>query len=155
ALTASNDGFNEVDPARTSRFVKIVARVEQSGFSLASLTYLFSDLSHAPRELAPSDESIQLVLTTVREGLARIAGETRPSDDPTGEVTRGRLGLLFEPHTVEQIAGLLAGTTSWTLSVESARGGKAPSPHRAIFSAPLAVLPASVAPLPTGKVNHE
>ncbi|WAK02308.1 neuraminidase-like domain-containing protein [Methylobacter sp. YRD-M1] len=120
-LSDSNDGFEDIDPARMLGFVRLVGRVEQSGFTPASLSYLFSKLDDAPPNLAPNDESIRLLLTTIREGLVRIAAENVPVDDPNGEVTRTKLSLLFEAHRVEEIAGLIAGT------------------H--IYSVPLATLP--------------
>ena len=71
-------------------------------------------------------------MATIGEGLIRIAAENVPTDDPTGEATRARLGLLFEAHMVEQIAGLIAGTQTYT--------------------APLAAKPAA---LPVGKVTYD
>ena len=131
-LSASNTGFTDIDPARTLRFVRLTDRVKQSGFTPASLTYLFNDLTDAPPKLAPEDESIRLLVATIREGLIRIAAENVPVDDPTGEATRAKLGLLFEAHMVEQIAGLVAGAQ--------------------IYTAPLAAKPAA---LPVGKVTYD
>lgn len=134
SLLNSNDGFKDIDPARTLRFVQLADCVEQSGFTPASLSYLFSKLEDAPPNLAPSDESIALLLATIREGLVRIAADNLPVDDPTGEVTRAKLGPLFEAHRVEQIAGLIAGTR--------------------IYTVPLATLPPGVS-LPEGKVTYD
>jgi hypothetical protein len=135
-LSNSNDGFADVDPApaRTLRFVRLAGRVVQSGFTPAILSYLFSKLDDAPSSLALSDESISLLLATIREGLIRVAAENVATDDPTGELTRAKLDLLFEAHMVEQVAGLIAGTQ--------------------IYTAPLATLPADVS-LPKGKVTYD
>lgn len=127
-------GFNDIDPARTLRFVRLAGRVEQSGFTPASLSYLFNSLEDAPRNLAPGDEPIRLLMASLSHGLIRIAAENVPTVDPTGEVTRAKLAMLFEAHVVEQIAGLVAGTQ--------------------IYSAPLATLPAGLA-LPAGKVTYD
>ena len=116
-------GFTDIDPARTLRFVRLTDRVKQSGFTPASLSYLFNDLADAPPSLAPQDESIRLLLATIREGLIRIAAENIPVDDPTGEVTRAKLGLLFEAHIVEQIAGLVAGTQIYTAPLAAQASG--------------------------------
>jgi hypothetical protein len=125
-------GFTDIDPARTLRFVRLADRVKQSGFTPASLGYLFNDLTDAPPRLAPEDESIRLLLATLREGLIRIAAENIPADDPTGEATRTKLGLLFEAHMVEQLAGLVAGAQ--------------------IYTAPLTAKPVA---LPVGKVTYD
>lgn len=132
ALSSSNTTFTDLDPARTLRFVRLTERVQQSGFTPASLTYLFSGLAAAPPGLAPDEQSVRLSLTTLREGLIRTAAVNVPTDDPAGEATRASLALLFEAHTVEQIAGLVAGT--------------------AIYTAPSAAEPAA---LPVSKVTYD
>ncbi|MCU0734245.1 MAG: neuraminidase-like domain-containing protein, partial [Methylotetracoccus sp.] len=134
ALSDSNGGFNDIDPARTIRFVRLVDRVKRSGFAPAVLSYLFSNQEDDPSNLSPGDASIDLLVSTIRDGLVRIAAENIPVDDPIGEVTRTKLGLLFEAHIVEEITGLIAGTR--------------------IFTVPLTKLPAGVA-LPEGKVAYD
>jgi hypothetical protein len=130
----SNVGFKDIDPARTLAFVRVANRVDQSGFSHATLRYLFGKREDAAQGIAPSDEQIRLVLGTVAEGLIRIAAEHVFIADPTGEVTRAKLSLLFEPHLVEQLAGLVGG---------------APLP-----STVLAALPPDLV-LPAGKVSYD
>ena len=51
-----------------------------------------------------------------------------------GDLTRAKLGILFEAHMVEQIAGIIAGAQ--------------------IYAAPLATLPAGVA-MPQGTVSYD
>ncbi|HVG22227.1 MAG TPA: neuraminidase-like domain-containing protein [Blastocatellia bacterium] len=131
-LSDSNTGFTDIDPARTLRFVRLTERLKQSGFTPASLIYLFNELAVAPASLAPGDASISLSLGIIREGLMRIGIENEAVDDPTGEVTRARLGLLFEAHMVEQIVGLIAGTQ--------------------VYAAPLPERPGA---LPVAKVNYD
>jgi hypothetical protein len=126
--------LSDIDPARTLSFVRLAERVTQSGFTPASLSYLFNSLENAPPNFAPTDESIEIPLSAIREGLVRIARDNVPADDPTGDLTRAKLGLVFEPHVAEQIASLVAGT--------------------AIYSAPIAALPAGVS-MPQGKVNYD
>jgi hypothetical protein len=132
ALPDPLGGFTEIDPARTLRFAQLTDRVKQSGFTPVGLSYLFNNLTDVRPQLAPQNESVQLLLATTREGLIRIAAENVSTDDPTGETTRAMLGQLFEAHTVEQIAGLIAGTQTYT--------------------APLAAKPAAV---PVAKVTYD
>ena len=135
-LSDTNLGFDDldIDPARTLGFVRLADRVEQSGFTPATLSYLCNNLTSAPLNFAPTDESIQLLLAAMREGLVRITREHIPADDPTGELTRAKLSLFFEAHVVEQIMGLVAGTGTYT--------------------APLAAVPAGVT-FPAGKVTYD
>ena len=131
ALPDNLAGFTEIDPARTLRFVQLARRVKASEFTPAGLSYLFNSLTDAPPKSAPDEASIQLVLSALREDLARIAAENIPVDDPTGEATLTRLGLLFEAHVVEQLAGLVAGSL--------------------IFTTPLSAKPDN---LPEGKITY-
>lgn len=99
--------------AKTLAFIRLVERIRKSGFEPAVLNYLFRKLDEAPEELKLSKTAIQELLVTIREGLVRIAADNIPEEDPEGVFTRAKLGLLFEPHIVEQIAALIAGTQSY------------------------------------------
>ncbi|MDP1678675.1 MAG: neuraminidase-like domain-containing protein [Candidatus Nitrotoga sp.] len=131
----SNVGFSDINPARTIEFVRLADRVKQSGFIPETLNYLLNKVADAPPALAPNNEQIHLALTTLTEGLIRIAAENVITDDPTGEITRAKLSLLFEAHLVEQIARLISGTQ--------------------IFSASLEELPNGVVMPTTGKVTYD
>ncbi len=131
----SNVGFSDINPARTIEFVRLADRVKQSGFIPETLNYLLNKVADAPPALAPNNEQIHLALTTLTEGLIRIAAENVITDDPTGEITRAKLSLLFEAHLVEQIARLISGTQ--------------------IFSASLEKLPNGVVLPTTGKVTYD
>jgi hypothetical protein len=135
-LSDNNTEFDEadIDPARTLDFVNLANRLAQTNFTPATLDYLFGNTANAFPAFTPTNEIIWQQLSIIRDGLVRIANENIASDDPNGELTRGKLGLIFEPHIVEQLAGLVSGT--------------------ATYSAPLATLPAGIV-LPPGAVRHD
>lgn len=134
-LSQSNQDFDEadIDPARTLDFVRLANNLAKTSFKPATLDYLFGGTADAFPSIAPAGETIGQQLAIIRDGLVSIANDNIASDDPNGELTRAKLAQLFEPHIVEQLAGLIAGT--------------------AVYSAPLAVLPAGVV-LPAGSVSY-
>ncbi|MER9203435.1 neuraminidase-like domain-containing protein [Mesorhizobium sp. M0933] len=134
-LSQSNKDFDEadIDPARTLGFVRLAISLAKTAFRPATLDYLFGGTADTFPSLAPAGETIGQQLAIIRDGLVRIANDNVASDDPNGELTRTKLAQIFEPHIVEQLAGLIAGT--------------------AAYSVPLAALPAGVV-LPAGSVSY-
>ncbi len=93
----------------TLRFVEKVGVIRTSGFSINELDYL---LRHQSTDLAPSEESIALVLGEIRDGLQKILAETAILPDPTGDLTRKKLALLGWDNTlIEQVIATLSGST--------------------------------------------
>ena len=129
-LTAPDGPFADLDPTRTLRFVRLVQRLQAHRVDLALLMYLFGTVADASAALAPGPDAHH-ALTVLREDLLRLAADTAPVDDPTGEETRARLALRFEAAAVAALAVLVEGTAE--------------------FSAPLAADPG---PLPPGRVTY-
>ena len=90
-------GTNPFDAAHTENtllFVEKVRKIGASGFTIAALDYLLRDHVVPPSGIAPTEESIALVLDQVRSGLQKIAADNLPVADPTGDVTRTKLATL-------------------------------------------------------------
>ncbi|MEV5745367.1 neuraminidase-like domain-containing protein [Microbispora rosea] len=132
ALVSTSGPFTGIDPARTLRFVRLVVRINRSGFGAPALAYLFTTLADAPVALAPGAEPLRRLLGELRDELIRIAADNVPNDDPVGEITRAKLSLILEAHVVQSLAELIAGT--------------------AIYTVPLAAAPSG---LPQGKVRYD
>lgn len=130
-LTAPDGPFADLDPARTLRFVRLVRRLQAHAVDPALLTYLFGTVAQAPPTLAPGPDA-PAVVATLRDDLLRLAADTTPVDDPTGEETRTRLALRFDPAVVATLASLVEGSAEYT--------------------APLATDPG---PLPAGHVAYD
>jgi hypothetical protein len=116
---------NPFGPANTELFVDAALKVKASRFSAGMLRYLVLGEDDAPPTLEPPPESIDQVLVRLRAGLVQISAENTPSDDPHGERTRERLGMLFEPAAADQAARMIDGSV--------------------VYTAPLAGLPATFA----------
>ncbi len=90
----------------------------------------------ALQRLKEAAEKAKMELSTSVETDINLPFITADASGPKHlnmKLTRAKLAQLFEPHIVEQLAGLIAGT--------------------AVYSAPLAVLPAGVV-LPAGSVSY-
>jgi hypothetical protein len=81
-------------PQETMRFVEEVRFVRESAFSLSELTYLLWHIETPAVGVAPTTDSITLILNALRDGLKTISAETTLTPDPTGELTRANLAKL-------------------------------------------------------------
>lgn len=111
-------------PRQTIEFATVVTSVRQSGFKVAHLSYLYRHLTAPPTSLAPQPATVRLLAKGVRDGLVRIAQDNALAPDPTGDLTRAKLALLFDSATVDQTIAMINGS--------------------AVYSAPLAQLPSGI-----------
>ncbi len=106
-----------VFPEMTLVFIELARKVRQSGLSLAQLNYIYRHVSDPPTNLAPQRTNLRLLAKNLRDGLVRITQENtlvEGQEDPQGELTRTKLGMIFEPPIVDQIIRLLDGTASYS-----------------------------------------
>lgn len=111
-------------------------KMEDAGFTFGQLNYIIRNQDDKLRPIAPSKRTILQVTKTLFDGLNKIdqdhldireekkenavkdLGPVKPGllfrDDATADLVRSKAGLLFEPTVVEQIIGLLEGTTVYT-----------------------------------------
>lgn len=83
ARLSGQDPF--ADAAATLAFVRIVDRVNASGFSVAELDYLLAHRTSANSGIAPADSAVVGLLRALREGLQRIDDEIRvAAEQPAG-----------------------------------------------------------------------
>ena len=111
-------------------------KMEDAGFTFRQLNYIISDRDDKLRPIAPPKRTILQITKTLFDGLNKIdqehqdikeekkedavkdSGPVKPGllfkDDATADLVRSKAGLLFEPSVVEQIMGLLEGTTVYS-----------------------------------------
>lgn len=104
--------FASVD--QTMRFIAVARKVQQSGFKVAHLNYLYRHLTAPPANLAPQPAALRLLAKTLRDGLTKIAQDNVLAPDPTGEITRARLALLFDGAVVTAAIGMIDGSAVYT-----------------------------------------
>jgi hypothetical protein len=104
-------------PDQTLQFTSLASTVQSSGFMVAQLNYLYRDVSLPPANLAPQSTTILLLAKTLRDGLTKIAQDNLQVADESGDVTRGKLAMLFEQATVDQTIALINGTAIYTASL--------------------------------------
>ena len=93
--------------------------MEDAGFTFRQLNYLIRDHDDPLRPLAPSKKTVLQITKALYDGLNAIDRDhpdvlQDKKDEATSDLIRAKLGLLFEQSVVEQIIGLLEGTTVYT-----------------------------------------
>jgi len=117
------------DPIGTITFIQRARKVLHSKFSLAQLNYLYRDLYDANGGIAPLEANIELLMTGLQSGLAKLAADNTPVPDPKGDLLRQKLGaLLLDSSLVDPTIALISGG--------------------AVYSAPLNALPNVTFPKP-------
>jgi hypothetical protein len=99
-----------IDPLHTTvaaiDFVEDVARIRDSGLSVAEVDYLLRDRAALTDRVALTAEDATRTLTELRDGLRRIADEMWAPPDPQGEHTRRFLGRLgWDDDAVTAVVG--------------------------------------------------
>jgi hypothetical protein len=106
-------------PNQTLRFQAVAAKVQQSGFKIAQLSYLYRHLTAPPANLAPQATTLLLLAKTLRDGLAKIEQDNAVAPDPSGDLTRAKLSVLFDSATVEQTIAMIAGTAIYSATLRT------------------------------------
>ena len=107
-------------PADTVKYIGQIAQVRDSGFTFDDLDYLLRHKPLITYDLTADDDGFALVLDILRDALAKVSldntfvdvasGETQATTDPTGDLTRKKLGLLnWDPVLIENIIAVLRG----------------------------------------------
>src|SRR5262249_8475422 len=97
--------------------LKTWGKMEDAGFTFRQLDYLIIGRDDALRPVGPSQKTIlQLTKTLYDElnAIDRSHPDITKKEDATSDLVRTKAGLLFEQPLVEQIIGLLEGTTVYT-----------------------------------------
>ena len=94
-------------------------KMEDAGFTFRQLNYIIRDQDDKLRPIAPAKRTILQITKTLYDGLNGIDRDHKDiledkKDEATADLVRTKIGLLFEPAVVEQIIGLLEGTTVYT-----------------------------------------
>ena len=113
------DPFQSGDPAPTAEFVEKVSKIKRSGFSVSELNYLYRHLSEPAKSIAPSQEQVRLLAKQLHNGLKHIADDNVAAPDPAGDLTRSKLGTLWEGKIVDQIISMLDGSAKYSTSLAS------------------------------------
>lgn len=104
----------------TLMFVEKVRKIRKSGFKIAELDYLLRHHFVASAGIAPTEESIALILDEIRSGLQKIHEETAVVPDPKGEITGKNLTLLkWDKTLIEQVIATLDGSKVYQATLPS------------------------------------
>jgi hypothetical protein len=93
--------------------------MEDAGFTFRQLNYLVQDHDDALHPLAPAKKTVLQISKTIYDGLNGIERDNPDihedkKEDSTSDLIRLKAGFIFEEQVVEEIIGLLEGTTVYT-----------------------------------------
>jgi hypothetical protein len=91
-----------------------VQLIKQSGFKINTLNY-FLQHEDVTGKASPSTDSILSLAKTLKDGLVGIEQDYMVEDDPTGEIAKSKMALVYENAVVDNFFGLLKGTTSYSV----------------------------------------
>lgn len=106
-------------PWDTLALLEIWGKMEDAGFTFRQLDYLILDRDDPLRPIAPPQRTILQLAKTLFDGLNAIDRDHPDiaedhQADATDDLIRANAGLIFEAASVEQIIGLVDGTTIYT-----------------------------------------
>jgi len=110
------DPFHELEDVHPStlKFIELVQLVKQSDFKINTLNY-FLHHEDVTGTASPSRDSILSLAKTLKDGMVGIEQEYKVEDDPTGEIAKSKMALVYENTVVDNFFGLLKGTTSYSV----------------------------------------
>lgn len=106
-------------PDQTLRFVEILGKQRRSRFGIAQLDYLYRHRSEPPAGVAPLRNTVLSTAQTLHDGLLRIDADNQIADDPRGDLTRLKLGAMFEPVIVDQVIRMIDGTAIYGVALKT------------------------------------
>jgi hypothetical protein len=115
--------FTEKNPGPTLEFIRLAQKVKQSGFLVQTLDYIYRHQFTLPTSLTPQPAVVNTLLGTLAAGLANIAADNIPQTDPNGDLTRTKLGLLFDSATVDAIVQLIDGIAVYSTRLDTLPAG--------------------------------
>jgi hypothetical protein len=94
-------------------------KMQDAGFTFRQLDYIIRNHDDMLRPLAPTKKTILQITRTLYDGLNGIESDQPDvtedkKDEATADLVRTKAGLLFEQLVVEQVIGLLEGTTVYS-----------------------------------------
>jgi len=114
-----------VSPDQAVDFATLAQNLSNSAFTASQLAYLYEHRSAPPTGLAPQQTTLLVLAQTMRAGLTQIATQCTVQPDPKGTLTATTVTQLVSKAVATETVALVNGT--------------------ALYSAPLATLPAALA----------
>jgi hypothetical protein len=111
------DSFEPPDPVQPAilRFIDLTQLIKQSGFKVSQLLYFLQHVDLTGKA-SPTRSSVLTFAKTIRDDLLRIDREHVVVDDPTGEVARTKMALVYGSAVTDTFFGLLNESSQYSVS---------------------------------------
>ncbi len=104
--------FGAVRP-QVLRFIKKVRQIQDSPFKVSQLVYYLKHEDWSGKA-SPAEEDILAFARILRSDLLHINQENAVSEDPSGEITRSKMALVYPQESVDTFFGLLTNAITFT-----------------------------------------
>ena len=113
------DPFALPDPVQPPvvRLIDLVRALRATSLKAAEALYLFWDVDLGGRS-APAERAILAYAQTLRTLLDSIDAQFAVVDDPTGEIARARMALVYGADTTDAFFGLLNGSATVSVAYD-------------------------------------
>lgn len=109
-----------LDPADSTKyklpfilqFINLTNLIKQSPFKISQLQYFLQHVDLSGKA-SPTRESVLDFAKTIREDVVRISREHVVKDDPTGEVAKSKMALVYGHAVTDTFFGLLNGSSQY------------------------------------------
>ncbi len=105
---------------QTTQFVNIVKKINDSGFSVAELNYLYRNVSasllpwYSGNDPTPLRQNVTTLLRSLQDGIRKIKSDnttTTIKPDPSGAILQGKLPSVIDKSLVETAISIINGTS--------------------------------------------
>ncbi len=140
-------------PDAAGEFVTLAQHVQQSGFTVAQLAYLYENASVPPTGLAPQPTTLLVFAQTLRDGLTQIAAQCAIAPDPKGSLTASTVTQLLSKTVAAQTVALVNGSVTYGAPLPA---GEVPTSLRRTAAAnePITIDPTKTPPEVGAKLGY-
>jgi hypothetical protein len=97
------------------RFIELAQQIKASPLKVSQLLYFLQHVDLGG-EASPSQESVLTLARTLRNDLLRIDREQVVQEDPTGEIARAKMAMVYGGEATDLFFGLLANTSAFNVA---------------------------------------
>lgn len=113
-------GINPFDsPRHAIQFIKKVKKIQNSKFSVKQMNYLYRHLYDPNSTIVPSQDAVIQLAKALRDGLKKIIEDNVMISDPTGDLLKHKLGLIWDSTVVDQTISMLDGSAIYASPLDN------------------------------------
>ena len=97
------------------RYIELAQRIVDSPFEVSQLLYFFQHIDLSGKA-SPTQDSVLAFARTLCNDLLRVDREHLVQDDPSGEIARTKMALVYDGEATDTFFGLLNNTSPFSIA---------------------------------------